>query len=89
MLRLRLTDVPGWHGSIDGRPLKLQTFSRVMIQARIPPGRHTVELQYWPTTFTIGIVLAICSFVGLVSALVLSGFRARRHREAWVLPGAR
>ncbi len=89
VLRLRLTDVPGWHGSIDGRPLKLQTFSRVMIQARIPPGRHTVELQYWPTTFTIGIVLAICSFVGLVSALVLSGFRARRHREAWVLPGAR
>jgi hypothetical protein len=81
VLRLRLTDVPGWHGSIDGRPLKLQTFSDVMLQARIPPGRHTVELHYWPTSFTIGIVLAACSSVGLAGALLVAWIRDRRHRE--------
>ena len=34
VLRLRLTNVPGWHATIDGRPLELQPFSSVMLQAR-------------------------------------------------------
>ncbi len=45
VLRVRLTDVPGWHGTIDGRALPLRPFSTVMLQADIPPGRHTVEFD--------------------------------------------
>ncbi len=71
ILRLRLTDVPGWHASLDGRPLTLETYSGVMLQARIPPGRHQVELHYWPVTFSIGIVLCILGVAGLVAALVV------------------
>ncbi len=52
VLRLRLTDVPGWHATIDGRPLRLDTFAGTMLQARIPAGRHTVELRYWPGAFS-------------------------------------
>ena len=82
VLRLRLTDVPGWHATIDGRPLALSRFAGVMLQARIPPGRHTVELHYWPTTFTIGIVLAACSAAGLAAALIVG--RVRRKPRATV-----
>ncbi len=82
VLRLRLTDVPGWHASIDGRPLKLQRFSGVMLQAVVPPGRHTIELHYWPTAFTVGIVLAACSALGLAVALVMG--RANRRKKAGV-----
>jgi len=77
VLRLRLTDVPGWHATIDGRPLQLERFSTIMLQARIPPGSHTVDLQYWPGTFTLGIVLAACSAAGLAAALLVMGRRAR------------
>ena len=66
VLRLRLTDVAGWHATIDGKPLSLQPFSGIMLQARIPPGRHTIELHYWPERFTIGIVLAACAAAGLL-----------------------
>ena len=79
VLRLRLTDAPGWHATIDGKDLPLTAYAGVMLQARIPAGRHTVELHYWPGTFTDGIVLAACSSVGLATALVLSGTRRRRH----------
>ncbi len=76
-LRLRLTDVPGWQATIDGQPLQLVPFSGLMLQARIPPGRHTIELHYWPTAFTVGIVLAICSLGGLLAALLI-GTRSGR-----------
>src|SRR5579862_53482 len=67
VLRLRLTNLPGWHATIDGRPLKLVGFSTVMLQARIPPGPHVIELRYWPTAFSAGLGLAA---LGLLALLV-------------------
>jgi hypothetical protein len=79
VLRLHLTDLPGWHASIDNRPLALHRFSGIMFQARIPAGRHTVVLTYWPTTFTVGVILAGCSAAGLLIALLVG--RIRRSRR--------
>jgi hypothetical protein len=86
VLRLRLADVPGWHASIDGKPLSLEPFSGIMLQARIPPGDHTVELSYWPTTFTLGIILGVCAFVGLCAALIIDGARRRRRQDRGATP---
>jgi len=80
VLRLRLTDVPGWHASLDGHPLPLRPFNEVMLQADIPPGSHTVELHYWPERFTVGIVLALVSVLALVAAPIVE--HARRRRSA-------
>jgi hypothetical protein len=78
VLRLRLTDVPGWHATVDGRPLRLEGFAGVMLQAKVPAGPHTVELSYWPKAFTAGIALAACSAAGLALAVIIDW--ARRHR---------
>jgi hypothetical protein len=78
MLRLRLTNVPGWNASIDGKPLTLKSYSTVMLQARIPPGKHVVEVTYWPAAFTAGIALAICSAAGLLIALIVDNVQRRR-----------
>ncbi len=80
LLRLRLTDVPGWHGTIDGRPLRLEPFAGVMIEARIPPGRHTVELSYWPGSFTVGLALAAVGVAVVAAAGVVALVRIRRGR---------
>ncbi len=78
VLRLRLTDVPGWHASIDGHPLTLVPYAGVMMQARIPPGRHLVELHYWPSLFTLGLIVSALSFLSLLTALVVA--RTRRQK---------
>ncbi len=78
VLRLHLTNVPGWHATIDGRPLPLQQYSLIMLQAVIPPGRHLIELNYWPASFTEGIVLAVLAVGGLVLAAVVGFVRRRR-----------
>jgi uncharacterized membrane protein YfhO len=47
----------------------------MMFQARIPPGRHVIELSYWPKRFTDGIVVAALGVIGLVT----TGLVARRR----------
>jgi Bacterial membrane protein YfhO len=79
VVRLHLTDVPGWHATIDGRGVALERFSGVMLQVRVPAGPHVLELHYWPAAFTIGIGLAACSGAGLV--VVVLGARIRRRRQ--------
>ncbi len=77
-LRLHLTDVPGWHATIDGRPLQLESYAGMMLQARIPAGSHTIALHYWPQTLTDGIILALVSVAFLAGVLMMAWFRRRR-----------
>jgi uncharacterized membrane protein YfhO len=43
-----------------------------MFQARIPAGHHVIELHYWPTLFTVGLILAAsCVFSILVFFVVV------------------
>jgi hypothetical protein len=78
VLRLRLTNVPGWRATIDGSPVDVSSFARLMLQVRVSPGRHVIELRYWPKTLSIGIVLALCTALGLVVLLILAWIRSRR-----------
>ncbi len=79
-LRLHLTDVPGWHASIDGRPLTLEPYAGMMLQARVPAGDHTIDVHYWPRALTEGILLALASVGFLVALLVVASIRRRRMR---------
>ena len=81
VLRLRLSDVPGWHASIDGHSLQLESFNGVMMQAVVPPGRHNISLRYWPDTLTTGLVLAILGVLGLALLPVVVAIRRRRDRH--------
>jgi hypothetical protein len=80
LLRLRVTAVPGVHATIDGEPLKLTKFAGVMLQARIPPGKHVIRLYYWPEAFTAGLVVALLTSIGLISAIVVE--RKKRRAES-------
>ncbi len=82
IVRLRLTDVPGWHATVDGQPLTLQSWAGgLMLQARVPPGRHVVELHYWPDAFTAGVAVGGATVVGLVAAASAGVVLKRRPRS--------
>ena len=81
LLRLRLTDVPGWRASIDGRPLALQGWATgAMLEARVPSGRHVIELHYWPPLFSAGLVLGAGVVLAFVVAAVIVLGRRRSVR---------
>ena len=55
----------------------LQRYLGMMLQARIPPGRHVIVLRYRPPAFTVGLVLATAGVVGLLVLLVVGPARRR------------
>jgi hypothetical protein len=80
VLRLHLSAVPGWQATIDGRPLPLETWSdQTMLEARIPPGHHVIEVHYWPSLFTVGLVVGAVSVVALVAVVAIPLPRRRHH----------
>ncbi len=84
-LRLRLTAVPGWHATIDGRPLELQRWHDVMLQAIVPAGHHVVVLAYRPRDLVVGAWLAAASAAAILLALVggnSAEARASRRRAS-------
>ncbi len=68
LLVLRVTAVPGWHLSVDGKPVALARYDGIMQSASIGPGHHEIELRYWPGRLTTGL------WAAGAAALVLLGW---------------
>ena len=77
VLRLRVSNVPGWQATIDGRPLALTPYLTMMMQAHIPPGHHVIEMRYWPKRFSDGLVLAGCVLLAFAGTAVVVVVRRR------------
>jgi len=90
VLRLRLTNVPGWRATIDGRSLALEPWANgAMVEARIPPGSHVVDLHYWPPLFSDGLVIAAVVVAVLVLSIAVAVVMAmRRGRKARRAPAS-
>jgi hypothetical protein len=67
-LVLRVTCVPGWHVTADGRPLDVRCYEGAFLAVQVPAGTHTIVARYWPRDFTIGIVFALLALLALVLA---------------------
>jgi hypothetical protein len=78
VLRLRLASLPGWKATIDGHPLALSKYAILATQARIPAGKHVIELHYWPKRFTEGLLLAGVTVVAFAGVALISLRRRRR-----------
>ncbi len=69
VLLARISSVPGWHATINGKPAKLAVALGTMLSLKIPAGKSVIRLTYWPSTLTYGIILAV---IALLVLLVLS-----------------
>lgn len=75
VLFVRETDMDGWTASVSGEPAVIHRWDSVMMEIRVPPGRHVVELSYWPERFSVGLVMAALTIFGLMVASVISVLR--------------
>ncbi len=78
----RVTDLPGWRIDVDGQRVIPHTFESVMLRVSLPPGRHRVEMRYWPARMSYGLILALSGAVvfGLYLLFVLRGRLGKKMR---------
>jgi hypothetical protein len=86
VLRLRIASVPGWHATIDGRPLALSPYLSMMLQARVPAGHHVIEVTYWPSRFTEGIILAGIAVLAFIVVGIVVWRRSASARTEGAAP---
>jgi hypothetical protein len=74
---LVLTDsyFPGWKAWVDGRAVDIERASYLFRAVVVPPGEHTVEWRYQPTSLLVG---GAISAVGLAAMATLA-----THGLAW------
>lgn len=92
-LILHITYFAGWHVTANGRPLRAVPYEG-MLAVRVPAGTTRISANYWPRTFTEGIVLAAFGVAGLGiwpalgPARTAAGALVRRRRRGPAPPPA-
>ena len=66
---------PGWQARVDQQPRRILRVNALTRGVVVPPGRHRVELFYWPSSFTRGAVLSVASATLLLGALLAGALR--------------
>ncbi len=70
---------PGWHAQIDGQDTPVFPVYHAYRGLIVPEGRHTIEFEYRPWTFRLGLAISTCT---LLASVVYSASRLRDMRGA-------
>jgi hypothetical protein len=81
-----VTAWPGWKLTVDGARAALIPFNHAFLAFRVPPGRHTAVLRYWPDSFVAGSAVSLTTLAAVLFLLVR---RLRNTSRAWTAqPGS-
>ncbi|HEY64097.1 MAG TPA: YfhO family protein [Caldilineae bacterium] len=76
-LVLNDTYYPGWHATVDGRPVPILRANFLFRAIALSPGEHLVVFTYRPGSFQRGVLL---SAAGICLTALLCGIGVRRRR---------
>ncbi|RKY64057.1 MAG: hypothetical protein DRQ02_11930, partial [Candidatus Latescibacterota bacterium] len=70
---------PEWKVLLDGEETRFYPVDLTLMGVEIPPGRHRVELRFYPGSFYMGLKLTLLTLVLSVLLLLVSLRRERRR----------
>ena len=70
ILVLNDANYPGWRALVNGQPAPILTADYLFRGVVVPSGHAQVEFVYAPTSFKVGAVISLASFVALVLPLI-------------------
>ena len=73
------TFYPGWEATSDGRPVRLQRADCAVIALPLEAGRHTVVLEYRPSSIARGKILTLLGLMLSVSGMAVAAYVGRRR----------
>jgi len=67
---------PGWAATLDGVPVSIVRTNVLFMGVLLPPGQHTLVLEYRPPALALGAAMSVAGLVALVLLIAIS----RRYR---------
>lgn len=61
---------PGWKATVDGGNAELLRVNYNLRGVQVPPGKHVVEMSYWPESLTKGAVISLTTALCLLAILI-------------------
>jgi hypothetical protein len=68
---------PGWTARVDRAQVQLLRANYTFRAVKVPSGEHTVEMRFAPRTWRAGLVLSICTWLGLAAGAALDMYSSR------------
>lgn len=83
--RALFTSIPieeGWTATIDGKPAEiLSTANETLMCLKVPSGKHTIELSFFPAGMKTGLILTVGGTVMFAAMIVISVVIKRPRRD--------
>ncbi len=77
---IRQSWFPGWFAFIDGEPVGQVDKADFLFQSvYVPGGRHTLIIEYKPTSYTVGLIISGGSWMLITLFIFISNFSRKRH----------
>jgi len=71
----------GWRARLDGAPTPVFEVDSAFLGFQVSPGMHRVRLDYSPTSWTRGLLLASLGLLGIAAATLATALRRRSTRR--------
>jgi uncharacterized membrane protein YfhO len=81
ILILQDTDYPGWTAHVDGRRRPIEGTDLGVRALTLEAGRHTVEMEYKPSSLRYGLILSCLGLVMTVAYATRTAIRQKRQQQ--------
>lgn len=69
----------GWSAYIDGEEVEITSINDALLAVEVPAGTHTIELKYWPSNLTLGLIITFASIAILVLLIMRDRKKAKTN----------
>jgi len=64
------THYPGWIAILDGERVDIINANYLFSAVKVPPGEHTVQIEYRPKTFYLGAAISLITWISLIGLYI-------------------